>query len=174
MYPLSSRVTSPETATMPQSVFPLFLLSAALLLSGCGIVRADLRSIQDTEFAPELGINLGLMTRTESGLYFRDLEVGEGFVADSGMRVDVYYRGWLPDGTLFDATQPPATPIRFTLGAQPPQVIPGFEEGVTGMRVGSVRQLIIPPHLGYGNQRVGPLPPNSILVFEISLVQVLP
>ncbi len=72
------------------------------------------------------------------------------------------YTGWLTDGTTFDSGA-----FSFVLGAG--QVVRGFDEGVTGMRVGGVRRIIIPPALGYGSQGSGPVPPDSIMIFRIEL-----
>jgi FKBP-type peptidyl-prolyl cis-trans isomerase len=82
----------------------------------------------------------------------------------------VLYRGWLPDGTLFDERQNAANPFRFRLGAG--SVIAGWDQGVQGMRAGGVRRLVIPPSLGYGDRPMGAIPPNSVLVFEIRLLSV--
>ena len=72
-------------------------------------------------------------------------------------------------GTQFDSSAGRA-PLGFVLGAG--AVIPGWDRGVIGMRVGGLRRLVIPPDLAYGNQSVGPIPPNSTLVFEVELVSV--
>jgi FKBP-type peptidyl-prolyl cis-trans isomerase len=125
---------------------------------------------RNVTFAPELGIDLNAMTRLPSGLYYQDVEEGTGSTASTGNIVRAYYRGWLPNGTLFDQRQPPAEPFRFQLGVG--MVIAGWDEGVTGMRVGGVRKLVIPPSLGYGNQPIGIIPGNSVLVFEVTLVEV--
>lgn len=122
----------------------------------------DIRSVT---FAPELDVDLDAMTRTSTGLYYQDLEPGDGPAAVAGQEVAVLYRGWLADGTLFDQRQDPANPFRFPLGAG--WVIAGWDEGVAGMRPGGLRRLVIPPSLGYGDRPNGPIPPNSVLVFEI-------
>ena len=83
------------------------------------------------------------MTRTASGLFYEDVTVGAGAEARAGNVVRVNYSGWLPNGTLFDANTDPANPLEFLLGAG--VVIPGWDEGVAGMRVGGVRKLVIPP-----------------------------
>jgi FKBP-type peptidyl-prolyl cis-trans isomerase len=122
-----------------------------------------------TPFAPHLGVDLSQMTPT-GGVHYRDLAVGEGTEARSGRAVAVYYTGWLADGTPFDSTRPPQSPIRFTLGQG--TVIRGWDRGMPGMRVGGRRQLVVPPSLGYGNQGVPGVPPRSTLVFDVHLVEV--
>ncbi len=121
-------------------------------------------------FAPALNVDLDASTRTESGLYIRDLVVGTGEEATAGRRVAMLYTGWLTNGTEFDGNMPNGPTLPFTLGAQ--EVIPGWDEGITGMRVGGRRQLIIPPDLAYGPVGSGPIPGNATLVFEVELVGV--
>lgn len=125
-------------------------------------------TIERTTFAPELGVELAAMTQTPSGLYYRDLSVGSGAVVAAGQTVSVHYRLWLPNGQLLDANQAPATPLDFVVGGG--RVIPGFDEGVRGMRVGGRRQLVIPPALAYGNQPPPGIPSNAVLVFEVEVV----
>lgn len=122
-------------------------------------------SIEDAEFAASLGIDLASMTRTASGLYYQDIEEGAGEPAASGDDVRVRYSGWLRDGTLFDSGE-----FGFQLGAG--RVVAGFDEGVQGMRTGGTRRIIIPPALGYGSRGSGPVPPNAIMVFEITLLSI--
>jgi FKBP-type peptidyl-prolyl cis-trans isomerase len=100
----------------------------------------------------------------------RDEVVGTGATAEAGDTVTVNYVGALPDGTVFDASANHGQPFTFTLGAG--QVIPGWDQGVAGMKEGGTRLLIIPPSLGYGSQSMGSIPPNSTLQFEVQLVSV--
>jgi FKBP-type peptidyl-prolyl cis-trans isomerase len=89
-----------------------------------------------------------------------------------GDAVTVYYMGALATGEIFDGTKmdEPAMAFRIERGASRP--IPGFEQGTIGMRVGGMRQIIIPPELGYGTMGHGPVPPNAVLVFTVELVSV--
>jgi len=106
-----------------------------------------------------------------SGLQLEDLVVGQGAEAIDGSEVRVHYIGTLLDGTVFDESRKRAVPFAFKLGSR--VVIPGFEQGVTGMRVGGVRRVTIPPELGYGEQGRPPvIPPSSVLVFELELIDV--
>jgi FKBP-type peptidyl-prolyl cis-trans isomerase len=139
-------------------------------LAAAGCDSATEPRIEDTRFAAHLGVDLAASTKLPSGLYFRDLTVGQGAVAETGRLLAVHYKGWLSTGTLFEQLQPPSAPYTFTLGAR--QVIVGWDQGVAGMRVGGVRQLIIPPSLAYGATGQGSIPGNAILVFEVSLVAV--
>ncbi|HEU4480517.1 MAG TPA: FKBP-type peptidyl-prolyl cis-trans isomerase, partial [Actinomycetota bacterium] len=90
---------------------------------------------------------------TESGLEFVDLECGDGDEAESGMLVTVHYVGTLEDGTKFDSSRDRGEPFPVPLGAG--GVIPGWDEGVEGMKVGGIRKLTIPPDLGYGEAGAG-------------------
>lgn len=127
---------------------------------------------EDLLYAPELQVDLSQMTRTASGLYYRDILAGRGAVAAAGQRVRVAYAGWLADGSEFDRS-PDGRPYAFLLGRG--QVIRGWDEGVSGMRVGGRRLLVIPPVLAYGRQSPGAgIPPNATLVFDVRLVQVQP
>jgi FKBP-type peptidyl-prolyl cis-trans isomerase len=100
-----------------------------------------------------------------------DTTVGTGAVAEPGDTVTVDYVGELTDGTVFDASKNHGDQgFTFTLGAG--QVIQGWDQGVAGMKVGGVRTLVIPPALGYGSQAVGPIPANSTLVFQVTLLDV--
>ena len=105
-----------------------------------------------------------------------DLVVGTGAEAVAGKTLTVHYTGWLYNeartdskGAEFDSSVG-RNPLTFTLGAG--QVIQGWEQGFTGMKVGGKRRLIIPPSLAYGGTRRGPIPPNATLVFEIELIAV--
>lgn len=118
-------------------------------------------------YAPALMIDLATMTRTASGLYYRDRIVGtDTTTARASSTVTVTYAGFVPTGRQFDAGT-----ARFSLS----QVVAGFREGITGMRVGGERTLVMPPSLGYGAQaqRDGAgrviIPANSVLVFTVKL-----
>jgi FKBP-type peptidyl-prolyl cis-trans isomerase len=109
--------------------------------------------------------------KTPSGLRYVDLTVGSGAEAKPGQLVMVNYRAWLENGQEFDSSYLRREPFTFKLGAS--EVIAGWDEGVTGMRVGGKRKLIIPPALGYGEQGAGDrIPPNATLTFEVELLGV--
>ena len=108
---------------------------------------------------------------TESGLRYVEVEEGEGEVPQSGQTVVVHYTGSLADGTKFDSSRDRDRPFSFKLGQG--QVIKGWEEGISTMRVGGRRQLIIPPELGYGQKGAGGvIPPNATLIFDVELLRI--
>ncbi|HEX3928917.1 MAG TPA: FKBP-type peptidyl-prolyl cis-trans isomerase [Gemmatimonadales bacterium] len=148
---------------------PAFL-AAALILSACHKAAPIPGDIPTAKFDPNLHVDLKASTRMPDGLYYRDITVGSGPVAQVGQQASVNYTGWLVDGTQFDATRAGDPPLTFPLGAH--RVIDGWDEGVAGMHVGGRRQLIIPPMLGYGAAGSGPIPPSAILVFTVDLIGV--
>lgn len=116
-------------------------------------------------------INQDKYTTTESGLKYADIKLGSGEMPESGKTVVVHYTGWLEDGTRFDSSLPKKRPFEFRLGVG--QVIRGWDEGVASMKVGGIRQLIIPSDLAYGEQGAGNvIPPNATLIFEVELLAI--
>jgi FKBP-type peptidyl-prolyl cis-trans isomerase FkpA len=149
---------------------PTALLLFLPALGACDL--NDFRSVpivSGDNFASELNVNLDDMRATPTGLRIQDLQVGTGAEAKAGNSVAVHYTGWLADGREFDSSVG-GEPLTFPLGRG--AVIDGWDEGVAGMRVGGKRKLVIPPALGYGAQRNGPIPANSTLVFDVELLDV--
>ena len=116
-----------------------------------------------------------------NGLQYIDLTVGTGDVAKTGMNITVQYTGWLSTGgTPFDSSRLPGhTPFTVQIGQG--NVIPGWDQGIPGMKVGGKRKLIIPGALAYGtagqtDQNTGQviIPPNATLVFDVELLSVAP
>ncbi len=100
-----------------------------------------------------------------------DVVVGKGAEAKSGDNVSVHYTGTLENGEKFDSSKDRNQPFEFKLGQG--RVIPGWDQGVPGMKVGGKRKLIIPPSLGYGARGAGPkIPPNSVLLFDVELIGI--
>jgi len=112
----------------------------------------------------------------EQGLNVTILKEGTGEVAVAGETVSVNYTGTLVDGTVFDSNTDPkfqhVTPFEFSLGAG--QVIPGWDKGVAGMKIGEIRKLEIAPELAYGATGAGNgiIPPNAILTFTVELLGI--
>jgi len=110
-------------------------------------------------------------TNGATQLIVQDEAVGSGAVAKAGDTISVNYTGKLQDGTVFD-TSVGRAPFAFTLGTG--AVIPGWDQGLQGMKVGGKRVLIVPASLGYGAQGYGPIPGGATLVFEVELLSVNP
>ena len=110
---------------------------------------------------------------TMSGLKFKDEVVGTGETPEKGNVVKVQYTGWLAASDFkFDSSRDRNMPFSFTIGDG--NVIPGWDEGVSTMKVGGRRTLLIPPRLAYGDQNIGEglIPPNSELKFDVELLEV--
>ena len=119
----------------------------------------------DVEFDASLGIDLASMTETESGLFVLDVVVGAGEIVVAGDSATVAYELWLADATEIDSGVFP-----FLVGTVGPGgVIAGFDEGVTGMRVGGERTIVIPASLGYGSLGTPGIPGDAVLVYELNL-----
>jgi peptidylprolyl isomerase len=116
---------------------------------------------------------LGVMKKTESGLQYHDIKVGDGQSPRSGQSCVVHYTGWLWDGAKgqkFDSSVG-HEPLSFAIGMK--NVIAGWDEGVATMKVGGKRELLIPPNLGYRARGYpGAIPPNATLFFEVELLEV--
>jgi FKBP-type peptidyl-prolyl cis-trans isomerase FkpA len=111
--------------------------------------------------------------KTDSGLQYWDIKLGLGPLAKAGDKVKVHYTGWFTTGKKFDSSVDARQPYSFTLGKG--EVIKGWDEGVTGMKVGGKRQLRIPPELAYGEKGFKTIvPPNSTLIFDVQLLEVVP
>lgn len=123
---------------------------------------------EELTYAASLGVDLTLMTRSTTGLYYRDLLVGNGEAPSSENRVWVNYTGWLVDGSMFDQNRD-GRPLVTRLD----HLIPGFREGLEGMRTGGRRLLVIRPELAYGKESPAPqIPSNATLVFDVQLVRI--
>jgi hypothetical protein len=159
---------------------------ALVLLSGCNLdtVRSkplgaqakvpgnpNVGAPEVVAYHPSLNVDLAMMARSTSGLYWKDLVVGTGAAAVQGSLATVEYTGWLPDARKFDSSKNAGKPFSFPVGRG--RVIAGWDEGVAGMRVGGRRLLVIPPALGYGaNGAGGIIPGNATLIFEVELLDV--
>ena len=113
------------------------------------------------------------MQRSTTGLYSKDLQEGTGEPLKAGQTAVVNYTGWLMDGTKFDSSRDPGRePFEVVDVGQAP-VIPGWNEGLQGMKVGGRRLLVIPPGLAYSVAGMPPvIPPDATLVFNIELLQI--
>jgi FKBP-type peptidyl-prolyl cis-trans isomerase FkpA len=145
----------------------VFSVSISACASGGGAAPVT-RPMESVPFASTLDVDLARMTKTATGLYFRDIEVGTGIVVHALMEVTVQYKGRLSNGVTFDSTSVGQAPLKVPIGRG--RVIKGWDEGILGMRVGGRRQLVIPPELAYGSNRSGIIPPDAVLVFDIRVL----
>lgn len=107
-----------------------------------------------------------------------ELKEGNGPAVSDGQAAVVHYTGWLYEaaapehkGRQFDSSRDHGQPFTFRIGAG--EVIPGWDQGVAGMKVGGQRRLVIPPELGYGARGAGGvIPPGATLVFDVELVGI--
>ena len=107
----------------------------------------------------------------QATLRYIDVQEGTGAPAAAGQQFSVHYTGWLRDGTKFDSSVG-RDPLKFIQGRR--EVIPGFDVGFEGMKVGGKRRIFIPHQLAYGEQQRGQIPPKSELIFDVELVATAP
>lgn len=139
----------------------LLMVASFLVVSTTNAGPIETGALQET----------GHAVTTSSGLSYIDLVVGDGREAEIGDTATVHYTGWLTDGTKFDSSVDRGEPFSFRVGSG--MVIKGWDEGVSTMRKGGKRKLIIPPHLAYGARGVGKIiPPDATLTFVVELLDL--
>jgi FKBP-type peptidyl-prolyl cis-trans isomerase FkpA len=153
-------------------------IPALLIVIGGGYVidrfvyrpATEAQATTTVEGPPPIDASIQTVT-TPSGLQYQDIVVGTGAEAQPGNTVSVHYTGWLTDGTKFDSSVDRNKPIEFVLGTG--HVIQGWDEGLTGMKVGGQRRLTIPPDLAYGEAgNPTAIPPQATLIFDVELLDV--
>jgi len=159
----------------------LIILASGILLAGCGkkeapppqqIAQADKEVSPPAQPETSSGIPLvnGDTITTPSGLKYIEVVVGQGDTPTAGQLIKAHYTGWLTNGSKFDSSRDRGEPIEFPIGQG--RVIKGWDEGLSSMKAGGRRMLIIPPGLAYGDRGTpgGPIPPSATLVFDVELV----
>lgn len=147
----------------------LFVFCSLLLIIATGCDNKIDSLFTPVEIPPPTSIADSLYTVTDTGLKYYDLEVGTGSLAEAGFAVQFHFITWLSDGSLVNSSYSSGFLQVTTLGAN--NLIPGWAEGLDGMRTGGFRQLMIPPELAYGaagNDLLG-IPPNETILMELSL-----
>jgi len=144
-----------------QLITGIAVVAAVAVVALFFIFNGSLQMVQDNT----------LNNQEPQQLVVQDAAAGAGAEAKAGDTVSVHYTGKFENGTVFD-TSVGRAPISFVLGTG--AVIPGWDQGLLGMKAGGKRLLIIPPSLAYGSSGYGPIPPNSTLIFEVELVEVTP
>lgn len=131
------------------------------------------QSSQTNPFDPTTYAQYDKYLKDTSGL-FADAQMGTGTALTASHKAVVLYRGWLTNGKVFDESRKGSdgkyAPFTFTLGSH--EVITGWEQALAGMKVGGVRLVIVPPSVGYGATAQNGIPANSVLVFQVQLVDV--
>lgn len=154
-----------EAVAAPQSTIqPNAATTAQILAQASSTNAADLMT--DENQAQDENI-----VTTPSGLKYIDVVEGTGEMPQRGQTVTVHYTGTLENGRKFDSSRDRNQPFEFPIGAG--RVIKGWDEGLSTMKVGGQRRLIIPPELGYGSRGAGGvIPPNATLIFDVELLGV--
>lgn len=143
------------------------------------VFKTKMDSVQNAENATKEKIEKEINSlaegfkKTDSGLRYKiTKKVDNGKKPRAGQSVEVYYKGMLTDGKVFDKKleEDGNKPLSFNVGVG--RVIPGWDEGLQLLKEGEEARFIIPPHLGYGPKGAGPIPPNSILIFDVKLAKV--
>jgi FKBP-type peptidyl-prolyl cis-trans isomerase len=177
-----------STALFPAAVAAL----ATLVVAGCGYPdpgtsTGPAAGVSQTTPTPQAGadnFNDGAGKPTvkfPDGLQILDLKVGNGQAVPPGATVSVQYTGWLSNGTMFDTSRQEGRTTLCAILVNTQQtngdctpVIPGWNEGVPGMKVGGKRKMVIPPSLAYGDQGAPPtIPANATLTFTVELVSIV-
>jgi FKBP-type peptidyl-prolyl cis-trans isomerase len=148
-----------EMKTSTKIVIALIISAILILLFALMIFSNQPATEEDTTVTLDSGVEYVVLQESDSDL-----------VVEDGVFVDVYYTGRLTDGTEFDSNEGSGRPFTVLIGDQ--RVIPGFEEGMLGMKVGEKRTIFIPSELGYGERGQGEIPPNADLEFDIEVVDV--
>lgn len=175
---IRSESERPRPDRPPTAASPLLTLTAAVALvaaacGGNGGRKASAAS-GTSDFgtcAAAASFDSTEMKTLSDGLLYRDFQEGSGPAASRGDTVRVHYTGCLTDGTKFDSSHDRGEPFQFVLGTG--MVIPGWDEGLMGMRPGGERRLVIPSDLAYGSRGAGGvIPPNATLIFDVELLSV--
>ncbi|NNM77105.1 FKBP-type peptidyl-prolyl cis-trans isomerase [Sphingomonas sp. ID1715] len=164
-------VTAVPIAPTPRRVLAMLwgglalALLAALWLAWAGTSQAVAQTGTTDQFLAWNARQAGVQT-TASGLQYKVLQAGEGAKPTDADVALISYKGTLRDGTVFDQNERSPLPVA--------QVVPGFSEGLKLMQKGGKYRLWIKPELGYGERAAGPIPANSLLVFDVELIEFLP
>jgi FKBP-type peptidyl-prolyl cis-trans isomerase len=152
--------------TRRTGVAACLLAAVALAAAGCGLFGPAISPEEDAKCQTD-----------KTALEIKEVAAGTGAEARSGRRIAVHYTGWLyhPDkpehhGRQFDSSRDRGAPIELTIDGG--DVIPGWDQGLTGMKVGGKRTLVIPPNLAYGRRPPPGIPANATLVFDVELMSV--
>jgi len=155
--------------TIPARAVPIAVAFLPAMLGACALGRAFGRG--EGERLPAAIPAVDGPVRTQYVMRYVEVAPGAGAPAEPGQVYAVHYTGWLRDGTKFDSSRDRGVPIKFEQGKR--RVIPGWDAGFEGMRVGGRRRFFIPYQLAYGVRGRPPrIPPRAELIFDVELVGV--
>lgn len=143
---------------MKQTIISIIIITAVIL----GIVALMKIKQKPSETTTTETSNELLVSVLGQGVGEETLQAGQIAV--------VHYTGTFEDGIVFDSSLTRGQPFEFQYGVG--SVILGWDQGLQGMKVGEKRKLVVPPAYGYGSNQVGPIPPNSTLIFEVELIEI--
>jgi peptidylprolyl isomerase len=153
-------------ASVLGAVLPLTIRNPA------AIAAVNISPQQPSQNTIAVAVTKGVKTIvTPSGLKYTILKAGKGATPKPGQEVFVHYTGTLTNGKKFDSSRDRGQPFSFKVGTG--QVIPGWDQALSTMKVGDRRKLTIPPKLGYGAAGAGGvIPPNATLIFDVELLKI--
>lgn len=156
---------SKETLVVSIGVGVFVILAIGIMF---GIIPLETNPIQQP--VNEVKSSTTQTKTEEKKMKIEDITMGQGKEAKSGDTVVVNYKGTLENGKQFDSSYDRGQSFETQIGVG--KVIKGWDEGIPGMKVGGKRKLTIPPELAYGREGQGEIPPNSVLIFEVELLDV--
>lgn len=152
-------------------VLALVVVAIFIMLGFFGINGFGVADGQSVDAGPQALLDELSKTGTVAELRVHKIAEGAGEEAQAGDTISVHYTGVLPDGTKFDSSRDRGAPFSFTVGIG--QVIKGWDQALTGAKVGDRMLIAIPPELGYGATGAGALiPPNATLIFDVEVLGV--
>lgn len=143
----------------------LWILLVGLIVTSCGKYNDEEIKLFDDKIAAYVKKNNLDMAKSESGLYYKIHEEGEGEPIKGTAMISAIYTGKLLNGKVFDEQK---KPTELTLQ----KLVHGWREIAYYLKPGGKATIIIPPQLGYGDQKIGEIPENSILIFDLEIVEV--
>ena len=144
----------------------LFALTLVLSMSCSKDKEVDYVAQNEQDIIAYIAKNNLTAQRSDSGLFYVINEAGDGEQPTAASNVTVAYKGYFTNGNVFDQSKPEG--ISFGLN----QVIKGWTEGIPYFKEGGSGILLVPAHLGYGNNDRGPIPGGSVLIFEVKLITI--
>ena len=149
----------------------LLFATGSIIFTSCSLFKKSQTAENGKQEKTQVSAPDGF-TATPSGLKYKITNKGTGTIKpNAGDKVEVHYTGKFLNDTVFDSSYKRGKPLPFYIGKG--MVIKGWDEGIAMLNEGDKATFIIPPEIGYGNQKMGPIPPNSTLIFNLELLEVI-